>query len=55
MESILDVRNHRNGSREFLVKWEGYPRSESTWEPEGNLDCQEKLDSFLAKLEKVEG
>lgn len=29
---------------EYLLKWVGY--SKSTWEPEGNLNCQELIEDF---------
>lgn len=32
VESIIDCKNDKNGQL-YLVKWEGYPRSEATWEP----------------------
>lgn len=31
VESILDVRMRR-GEKEYLIKWEGYPDTENTWE-----------------------
>lgn len=40
------ILNHRlvNGLQEYLVKWEGYPHSENTWEPEGNLEnCRDLI------------
>lgn len=36
VEAILD-RRLSNGGHEYLVKWKGYPKSESTWEPLDNL------------------
>lgn len=36
VEKILDKRV-RNGKAEYLVKWKGYSKSESTWEPIQNL------------------
>jgi hypothetical protein len=37
--------------RQYLVKWEDYDASESTWEPEENLrrGCAELLREFKAK------
>ena len=37
VEAIIGERKNDNGDREFLVKWEGYPDSESTWEPREHL------------------
>jgi hypothetical protein len=36
VEQVLDSRMQRS-KLQYLVKWEGYPASEATWEPEGNL------------------
>ena len=37
VDKILDHKNE-DGQTTFLVKWKGYPLSESTWEPRANLD-----------------
>lgn len=39
IEEILKTKVKRK-KRYFLVKWEGCPHSENTWEPEENLDNQ---------------
>ena len=39
VESILDERK-RNGQVEYLVKWVGYPHSDSTWEPPTNVNSE---------------
>ena len=41
---------------EYLIKWEGYPDSENTWEPQANLDCPEIIKAFedAAKSKKEE-
>jgi hypothetical protein len=36
VEAVLDSRLH-HGKLEYLVKWEGYPNEENTWEPESHL------------------
>ena len=36
VEEVLDSRLFR-GKLQYLVKWEGYPKEESSWEPEENL------------------
>jgi len=45
VEKILDKRL-RHGKVEYLIKWEGYPDSENTWEPQANLDCPEIIQGF---------
>jgi hypothetical protein len=47
VEQILDKKKI-NGQWKYLVKWEGYPPEDNTWEPRKNLtDCAEKLELFL--------
>ena len=46
VEKILKKRsNKRLNCDEFLIKWQGYPMSECSWEPIENLteDCKSKL------------
>jgi len=45
---VLDKRPGRRGRSDyFLVKWEGYPEEESTWEPAAHLaDAQESIAEF---------
>src|SRR5512133_4100397 len=48
VEQIISERSHDPGDadsgRYYHVKWKGYPKSKSTWEPEEYLDhCQEAL------------
>jgi hypothetical protein len=45
VESILDCQITR-GKPKYLIKWKGYPHSENTWEPKGNLNCQKLLAEF---------
>ena len=37
VQDILGHRRGKNGQWEFLTHWEGYDRSEATWEPTGNF------------------
>lgn len=43
VEEILEKRINRLGKTEYLVKWEGYKVSESTWEPIENLENSQDL------------
>ena len=48
VEAIRGKRT-RSGVVEYRVKWEGFPTSDSTWEPEENLDhCAAKVQAFNA-------
>merc|ERR1712042_151974 len=51
VEKILDKRT-KGGKVEYLIKWEGYPDSENTWEPQDNLDCPDIISAFEAKRGK---
>jgi len=53
VEKILDKRT-KSGKVEYLIKWEGYPDSENTWEPQDNLDCPDIISAFESKRGKKE-
>jgi hypothetical protein len=53
VERILDVYFKRNGQREFLVSWKGFPNSQNSWEPEENMDCKDLIKKFMSKVEKA--
>jgi len=47
VEKVLD-HEIRNNGHYYLVKWEGYPEEDNTWEPESNLiDCYEHIVKFF--------
>src|ERR1700761_7238597 len=49
VEYIKDSRIRR-GKLEYLLKWEGYPQEESTWQPESYVqNSPELISEFYAK------
>lgn len=53
VDRILEVHHKRDGSREFLVSWKGFPPSDNSWEPEENMTCQDLIERFMKKVEKA--
>ena len=45
VERILD-RRLQQGKVQYLVKWDGYPDSENTWEPAEHLEAAQQLDAY---------
>jgi hypothetical protein len=56
VEKILDMRERKRGrknTREFLVKWKGYPEFDAPWEPESHLtNAKKMLKTFLQKQQE---
>ncbi|XP_026734212.1 uncharacterized protein LOC113498436 isoform X2 [Trichoplusia ni] len=52
VEKILAKRfNPRKKQYEYLLKWEGYPHEQNTWEPVENMEtCKHLLDAFERQL-----
>ncbi|CAF4651891.1 unnamed protein product [Rotaria socialis] len=49
VQRIIDHR-FRNGRKEFLIAWKGYPDEQNTWEPQQNLDCPDLITEYEAHL-----
>jgi hypothetical protein len=47
VEELIDRRGTKS-KREYLVKWRGYPRNESTWEPVQELQrrCADLVEDY---------
>jgi len=45
VDILLDHRDD-SARRMYLVKWEGYPTSEATWEPSSNLSCKQLVRQY---------
>ena len=45
------IRDHqfRKGTIYYLIKWDGYPEEDNTWEPEENLSCDSLLKEYKKK------
>jgi len=58
VEDVIGKRD-RGNQAEYLIKWKGFPRSQSTWEPAANLrnvrDLVSKFDFDLqaSKTQKL--
>ena len=49
VEDIIGKRLNQKGLTQYLIKWEGYPVDESTWEPAENLH---KIKSLIRIYEE---
>uniref|UniRef100_A0A1I7WQZ8 Chromo domain-containing protein n=1 Tax=Heterorhabditis bacteriophora TaxID=37862 RepID=A0A1I7WQZ8_HETBA len=54
VEAVINKRKTKDGKNEFLLKWQGFPLEESTWEPEENVSCPELITEFERKQIKKE-
>ncbi|EFP03572.1 hypothetical protein CRE_19236 [Caenorhabditis remanei] len=54
VERILNKRTTRNGP-EFLIKWKGFPETDSSWEPRKNLQCDRIIEEYERMAARVTG
>ncbi|CAI2348603.1 unnamed protein product [Caenorhabditis sp. 36 PRJEB53466] len=54
VEKVMDKRSGKGGRDEFLIQWQGFPESESSWEPRENLRCADMLEAFEKEYAKRE-
>ncbi|WKX99123.1 hypothetical protein Q1695_014194 [Nippostrongylus brasiliensis] len=54
VEAVINKRKAKDGKIEYLLKWQGFPLEESTWEPEENVACHELIAEFERKRSKME-
>ncbi|XP_077148512.1 uncharacterized protein LOC143809301 isoform X1 [Ranitomeya variabilis] len=45
VEEIIDSRIRRN-RLQYLIRWQGYPPEEDSWEPVENISAQQKISCF---------
>ena len=46
VDKILGKRKRFGNQDEYLIKWKGWSRKDSSWEPISHLKCSEKLEEF---------
>lgn len=54
-EKIVDHREKADGSLEFMVKWEGYPKEDNTWEAKESLKEVTGGKAAIKAYEKAHG
>lgn len=50
VERVLGKRIGDDGRVQYRIKWKGYSKRESTWEPEENLNCPDLVGEFELSL-----
>ena len=50
VEKIIDKDCDLKGNVKYLIKWKGYEDSGNTWEPIGNLYCDDLIEEFEKTL-----
>src|SRR6266566_155597 len=51
VEKVINHRGHgRSRTLQYLIKWEGYPESDNTWEPAGQVHALEHVKQYHRKF-----
>ncbi|XP_077113871.1 chromobox protein homolog 5-like [Ranitomeya variabilis] len=54
VEEIVDSRIRRN-RLQYLIRWQGYPPEEDSWEPVENINAQQKIYRFHQRFPEKPG
>jgi len=54
VEKVVDKKILDDGSITYLIKWEGYPDNENTWEPKENITSKNLIAQFEKNLKSKE-
>ncbi|XP_077137982.1 chromobox protein homolog hpl-1-like [Ranitomeya variabilis] len=54
VEEIIDSRIRRN-RLQYLIRWQGYPPEEDSWEPVENINAQQKISRFHQRFPEKPG
>ncbi|XP_077127855.1 uncharacterized protein LOC143783337 [Ranitomeya variabilis] len=54
VEEIVDSRIRRN-RLQYLIRWQGYPPEEDSWEPVENINAQQKISYFHQRFPEKPG
>ncbi|KAI9297574.1 chromo-domain-containing protein [Neoconidiobolus thromboides FSU 785] len=46
VEAILEHKKIKRGGYQYLIKWQGFPHEENTWEDEDNILSKDLLDDY---------
>ena len=52
VEKVITMHVNKEGRKEFLVKWVGYPLSKATWEPFENISGEKASDYQVIFIHK---
>src|SRR5271167_489944 len=53
VDRILAEEEDDEGTKLYLIRWEGYPLLKSTWEPAENIQTQKTFDAWDAEKARV--